>query len=180
MATSGRRTARGSGPADEHLRPCGRRSGTLDTVNTPSERIFGQRDDRDVHPSPPLGDTARRRLTLAATADRVLTGIPLRAAVADFVDDLRWARDDVDVVHRIHERPPNVDEHTDAYLGALAEHVSATRCLSVPCWASEEERFLDRIWWPDRVGLWARAVVETPAAFRRRAIFRGAGALRRV
>lgn len=157
-----------------------RRSGTLNIVSTPSERIFAQRDDQDEASGPLLAGPPRDRLTLADTAERVIAGTSLRAAVADFVDDLRWARDEADIVARIQQRPPNVDEHTDAYLGALAEHIAATRNLPVPPWASEQERFLDRIWWPDRAGLWARAVVETPAAFRRRGIFRGAGALQRV
>lgn len=74
-----------------------------------------------------------------------------------------------------------VDPHTDAYLGALAEHVAGLRGLVVPEWAHAPARFLDHFWWPSRtVGLHARALVESPAAFRRRGIFIGRTTLQRV
>lgn len=101
-------------------------------------------------------------------------------AVADFVDDLRWARDGDDVAHRICERPRDLDARSDAYLGALAEHVAAKHGLSTPHWATEPGRFLPRIWWPRYPGLWARAIVESPAAFRQRGILLGSGMLTRV
>jgi hypothetical protein len=150
-------------------------------VSTPSERIFAQLADDD---GPGLSDIlppqARHPMTLAHTADRIAGGVALREAVADFVDDLRWARDDDDVARRITERPRDLDPRTDAYLGALAEHVAADRGLTAPPWAGESGRFLPRIWWPRHPGLWARAIVESPAAFRRRGILLGAGMLSRV
>ncbi len=66
------------------------------------------------------------------------------------------------------------------YLGALAEHAAAERGLTTPPWAGEPGRFLPRIWWPRYPGLWARAIVESPAAFRRRGILLGTGMLNRV
>jgi hypothetical protein len=150
-------------------------------VSTPSERIFAQLADgdssalRDFLPS-----RARHPMTIARTADRIADGVALREAVADFVDDLRWARDDDDVTARIDERPRDLDLRTDAYLGALAEHVAAERGLAAPSWSTEPGRFLSAIWWPRYPGLWARAIVESPAAFRRRGILLGAGMLRRV
>lgn len=150
-------------------------------MSTPSERIFARLADddgttlRDVLPP-----QARHPMTLAHTADRIAGGVALRAAVADFVDDLHWARDDDDVARRITERPRDLDPRTDAYLGALAEHVAASRGLPAPLWAGESGRFLSRIWWPRYPGLWARAIVESPAAFRRRGILLGAGMLSRV
>lgn len=120
-------------------------------------------------------------MTLAATAGRIARGIPLRDAAADFLDDLRWSVDGPDVERRIADEPGFVDPHSDAYLGALAEHVAGGHALAVPGWALASERFLDHFWWPSRtVGLHARAVVESPAAFRRRGIFIGATTLRRV
>lgn len=100
--------------------------------------------------------------------------------MADFVDDLRWARDDEDAADRIRERPCDLNARADAYLGALAEHVAAKHGLSAPAWSAEPGRFLPRIWWPRYLGLWARAIVESPAAFRRRGILLGAGMLNRV
>jgi hypothetical protein len=116
-------------------------------------------------------------MTLARTADRIAAGTALREAVADFVDDLRWARDKDDIARRISERPRDLDPRTDAYLTALAEHFASAHALSPPPWADEPGRFLDRIWWPRYPCLWARAIVESPAAFRRRGILLGAGML---
>ena len=153
--------------------------GRLRDMSTPSERIFAQPEDgtelRDF-----LSPQARHPMTLARTADRIADGVALREAVADFIDDLRWARDHDDVTRRIAERPRDVDPRTDAYLGALAEHVAAERALAAPVWSIEAGRFLARTWWPRYPGLWARAIVESPAAFRRRGILLDAGMLSRV
>ncbi|MGQ0778701.1 MAG: hypothetical protein ACT4NY_30525 [Pseudonocardiales bacterium] len=150
-------------------------------MSTPSERIFAHLDDDDgVELRHFLPAQPRHPMTLARTVDRIAAGIALRAAVADFVDDLRWARDKDDLGRRITERPPNLDPRTDAYLAALAEHFAAAHQLPTPPWADEPDRFLPRIWWPRYPGLWARAIVESPAAFRRRGILLGAGMLNRV
>ncbi len=119
-------------------------------------------------------------MTLTRTADRIAAGTALRDAVADFVDDLRWARDEDDIVRRITERPCDVDPRTDAYLAALAEYFASAHEVPAPPWADEPGRFLYRIWWPRYPGLWARVIVESPAAFRRRGILLGAGMLSRV
>lgn len=151
-------------------------------VSTPSERLWARRAEWADDVAGPIspGRTANP-VTLAATADRVAAGTELRGAAADFLDDLRWAVDDSDVSRRIDVAPQLVDPHTDAYLGALAEHVAGQHGLVVPAWTGEPERFLDHLWWPSRtVGLQARAVVESPAAFRRRGIFIGRTTLQRV
>jgi hypothetical protein len=87
-------------------------------VSTPSERIFAHLEDDDgVELRHFLPTQARHPITLARTADRIAAGSAFREAVADFVDDLRWARDEDDIARRITERPRNVDPRTDAYLG---------------------------------------------------------------
>jgi cell pole-organizing protein PopZ len=152
-------------------------------MSTPSERIWAAQetdadDDLRAHltEQPPP-----RPETLANVAARVRTGVPLRSAVADFLDDLRWARDRPDVDRRIVDAPSTVDEHVDAYLAALAEHVASRNDIPVPQWAVTPDRFLDHFWWPSRTrALRARALVESPAAFRRRGIFIGATTLARV
>ncbi len=156
--------------------------GRLRDMSTPSERIFAQLEDDedDTELRDFLPPQARHPMTLARTADRIADGVALREAAADFLDDLRWARGHDDVAQRIADRPRDVDPRTDAYLGALAEHVAAERALAVPPWSIEAGRFLVRIWWPRYPGLWARAIVESPAAFRRRGILLGAGMLTRV
>lgn len=128
-----------------------------------------------------LSRRARHPVTLARTARRIIDGATLREAVADFLDDLRFARDDGDAAGRIHEEPCTVDPHTDAYLAAVAEHVAASRGLRGPPWTRHTTRFLDHFWWPSATqALHARAVVESPAAFRRRGIFIGRTTLQRV
>jgi len=153
-------------------------------MSTPSERIWAAlsaEEDCDDGVRAYLPARPRNPETLASAAERVATGTPLRAAAADFLDDLRWARDTEDVARRIDAEPARVDGHTDAYLAALAEHVAYHADIRVPRWAVAPDRFLDHFWWPSRTkGLRARAIVEAPAAFRRRGIFIGATTLNRV
>jgi len=155
----------------------------MTAVETPSQRIWRRRGELDADPglSAYLDDMPTDPETLTRVAHRVETGTPLRAAVADFLDDLNLARDTDDVARRIRDEPPSVDSRTDAYLGALAEHIAARAGLPTPSWSRHPDRFLDHFWWPTSVsGLAARAVVESPAAFRRRGIFVGASTLERV
>lgn len=152
-------------------------------VSTPSERLWADSSQWAHEPSLEsfLPARPRRPVTLLETAHRIAAGEARRAAVADFLDDLRWARDDQDRCDRIREEPPTVDPHTDAYLGALAEDVAVGAGLRVPSWCREPHRFLDHLWWPSTTSaLHARALVESPAAFRRRGIFVGRTTHRRV
>lgn len=152
-------------------------------MTTPSERIWAELE----HPpsgsgvEAHLSDRPRRRQTLMAVAERVRQGAELRAAVADFMDDLRWARDADDVLQRIEDEPAHVGRRVDAFLGALAEHVAVHADVPVPDWCLAPVRFLDHFWWPTRfLDLRARTIVESPAAFRRRGIYIGATTLERV
>ncbi|MGB6163054.1 MAG: hypothetical protein WCF33_05695 [Pseudonocardiaceae bacterium] len=151
-------------------------------MSTPSERIFAHREDDDgVELRHFPSAQARHPVTLTQTADQIADGTALREAGADFVDDLRWARDADDIAQRITERPRNLDPRTDAYLAALAEHFTAaqrgphatveqrTRPFSVPHLV---------VLLPRPVG--TCAIVESPAAFRRRGILLGAGMLNRL
>lgn len=123
----------------------------------------------------------RHPVTLADTAQRLGEGATLREGVADFLDDLRFARDTDDVTHRIRREPRALDPHADAYLAAVAEHVAASHDLPAPEWVRHGGRFLDHFWWPSTASaLRARALVESPAAFRRRGIFIGRTTLQRV
>jgi len=104
-----------------------------------------------------------------------------RSAVADFLDDLRLARGPADTARRIEAEPEQVDARTDALLAAVAEHVAVQAGIRVPEWTRQSGRFLDHFWWPTAtVALHARALIESPAAFRRRGIFIGATTLQRV
>lgn len=152
-------------------------------MTTPSARIWEQRADLAAGPNlhDYLPATARDPETLLRAAQRIADGADRRAAVADFLDDLRFARGPDDIARRIEAEPPHVDARTDALLAAVAEHVALHSGVSVPEWARRPGRFLDHFWWPaTTVSLRARALVESPAAFRRRGIFIGASALHRV
>lgn len=152
-------------------------------MSTPSQRLWARSDvpgdERSLASFLPA--RARRPVRLEETARRIDAGSTLREAVADFLDDLRWARDDHDAAERIRAEPRLVDAHVDAYLAAVAETVAAGRCLPAPEWSRAPARFLDHFWWPSTTtGLHARALVESPAAFRRRGIFIGRTTLARV
>jgi len=118
-----------------------------------------------------------RPFTLAATARRIREfGCgDLRdfwVCVGDFLDD--WYAADPDTRQEmLREEPPETgDRRFDAYLAALAEHLAVRSGLPVPAWAGRPERFLDRFWFPTEFkSLHAMALVQSPAAFRRRGIF---------
>jgi hypothetical protein len=120
--------------------------------------------------------------TLAGVADRVLAGVDLRVAVRELLDELKLLpRNDL-VARAIGERPrPTSDRRADAFLGALAEHIAAGAGIARPAWAVEPDRFLGRFWFVSDVpGFRALAIAQSPAAFRRRAIFIARDALMRV
>lgn len=119
--------------------------------------------------------------SLAGVAVRVRSGEDFRVAVRELLDEFALLpRDDLQA-RAIRDRPePTGNRRHDAYLGALAEHLSTLHDLVRPEWSVERERFLDSFWFPSPVrGFRAIAVAQSPAAFRRRGIFIAAGALDR-
>ncbi|MGQ0480338.1 MAG: hypothetical protein ACT4O0_04830 [Pseudonocardia sp.] len=74
-------------------------------MSTPSERLWARRAEWDAEclPRPRVGATVP--MSVAGAAVRVSSGVELRAAVADFMDDLRWAPDQLDVANRIVTSP---------------------------------------------------------------------------
>lgn len=129
------------------------------------------------HPPP----DERFTQTVAGVAARVCAGEDLRFAVRELLDEFALrGRDDLRAA-ALAEEPVRVDEHVDAYLGALAEHLARACGLPVPGWALSEWRMLDHMWFPGVArGFRATALRESPAAFRRRGIFIARGALSRV
>ena len=76
------------------------------------------------------------------------------------------------------EPPLLEDPRKNAYLAAVAEHLSLRERLSVPSWALAAHRFLKRPYFPCGLeSLKAILLVESPTAFRRRLIFVGADPL---
>ncbi|MEX2195864.1 MAG: hypothetical protein WD844_11310 [Thermoleophilaceae bacterium] len=129
------------------------------------------------HPPP---DRAFRQ-SLAGVARRVRAGDEFLPAVREFMDEFALLPRGELRARAIEKRPVSMgDRRWDAYLGALAEHLAAARGLDRPGWAVGTDRFLDRFWFVSPTpGLRALAIVHSPAAFRRRGIFLGPGALDR-
>ncbi|MDP2709996.1 MAG: hypothetical protein Q8O56_02135 [Solirubrobacteraceae bacterium] len=120
--------------------------------------------------------------SLAGVADRVIAGEDLRVGVRELLDELKLLpRRDL-LARAIADRPaPTGSPRADAYLAALAEHIAAREGLERPGWSIEPDRFLERFWFVSEVpGFRAIAVVQSPAAFRRRGIFIARDALVRV
>ncbi|MDI6711293.1 MAG: hypothetical protein QMC81_09485 [Thermoanaerobacterales bacterium] len=115
--------------------------------------------------------------TLSETARRIkeLGHGDLRdfwVCIGDFLDDW-YAADRKTREEMLREEPPKTgDRRFDAYLAALSEHLVVTNGLPVPAWVGKPERFLDQFWFPTEFkSLHAMALVQSPAAFRRRGIF---------
>jgi hypothetical protein len=73
----------------------------------------------------------------------------------------------------LEERPPATgDQHWDALLGALAEHLALYDDRPPPDWVEDQERFLDTFWFPENTPEGrAHALVQAPASFMRRGVF---------
>jgi hypothetical protein len=90
--------------------------------------------------------------------------------VAEFLEEYRWESADVRPELLAAEPDPTGNEHWDVFLAALAEHVAGRDGRDGPRWVAS--RSLRRFWFPFN-GPAARvdAVVNAPAAFRRRGVF---------
>ncbi len=118
----------------------------------------------------------------AGVARRTTGGESFDIALRELLDELALLQTDAQRERAIAEQPPSTgDTRRDAYLAALAEHVSLQRGLPRPAWTTHPDRFLDRFYFKSDVpGFRALAIAQSPAAFRRRGIFIAAGALERT
>lgn len=90
--------------------------------------------------------------------------------IAEFLEEYRW-EPAVDRGLLLDEEPARTgDEQWDVFLAALAEHLAAKDGHAAPRWT--ETRALRRFWFPFNTRA-ARvdAVVNAPAAFRRRGVY---------
>lgn len=139
------------------------------------------------------GDTVEDYLL--AREDRVTSHRPLPLAelgpagsledllfvVRQFLDDFRRPQAEVSRRALIERQPPFTrDGRRDALVGALAEHLANDAGWAVPAWAQDERRFLSAFWFVHEPAFDALALVQSPAAFRRRGIFLSADFLSRV
>jgi hypothetical protein len=90
--------------------------------------------------------------------------------VAEFLEEYRWEPVATRAVLLDQEPAPTDDKHWDVFLAALAEHVAAKDGRGAPPWV--ETRSLRRFWFPFNTRA-ARvdALVNAPAAFRRRGVY---------
>lgn len=102
-------------------------------------------------------------------------------AVRELLDEFSLLSTDAQRQRALEDRPsPTGDQRHDAYLAALAEHLAAAAGTARPSWTCDPERFLDRFWFVSEVAPFrALAIVESPAAFRRRGVFVSRGSLER-
>jgi hypothetical protein len=90
--------------------------------------------------------------------------------VAEFLEDYRWESVDTRGTLLAQEPASTGDERWDVFLAALAEHLAAKDGHAAPAWA--ESRRLRRFWFPfNSRAARVDAVVNAPAAFRRRGVY---------
>ncbi len=123
---------------------------------------------------------AARPRSLAEVASRGAAG-NIDAWLRELLDEFYAAVEPAARIAMLAEEPTQLaDRRADAYLAAVAEHLSFRMDLPVPPWALEAARFLDRPYFPSGLeSLKATLLVESPTAFRRRLIFVGADPLYR-
>lgn len=109
------------------------------------------------------------KMVIDMSSTPALTGPMLR----EFLDEFYNETDDLKRQQMLADEPPLVDiETTNAYLAAVAEHLSFENKFTVPEWALGQHRFLKRPYFPSGLeSLKAICIVESPTAFRRRMIF---------
>lgn len=119
--------------------------------------------------------------SIAGAARRLIAGEHFSPSIKELLDEIALMKP-AQIQAAIAERPEDTgDQRYDAYLGALAEHIAVVNELGRPNWSYEPSRFLKSFWFlSDVKGFRALALVESPAAFRRRGIFIASGSLIRV
>src|SRR6266852_964240 len=118
-----------------------------------------------------LSDLAKQLKRLRVRDQKTLPN-EASGRILQFIDDFRSRRR-----NRQRELISDKPGHTgspviDAYLAALAEHLSNEVGLAAPAWVEDPDRFLTK-WWIESDVPSARptALAQSPAAFRRRGIF---------
>lgn len=108
----------------------------------------------------------------AWTLDREVTDETFLRVCMQVVNDFTEASDPIR--REMVEAEPSLttDRRWDAFLAGLAEHLALSAGLKAPAWTNGPSRFLPRWWLPISLpSVRTAALVESPAAFRRRGIF---------
>jgi hypothetical protein len=116
---------------------------------------------------------SQRPSTLKAAAEQAVLHGELGAFIREFLDEFYAISDGEAKFRAIADEPPLLDHATaNAYLAAVAEHLSLTHHIDLPDWTQQDRRFLRRPFFPANLdSLKALCIKESPTAFRRRMIF---------
>ncbi len=90
----------------------------------------------------------------------------LRVILHDF--GMVWQHADrAERIILVEEEPEPFDERWDGFLAAYVEHLCYHAQLPTPAWTQQENRYLERMWWPAHYFEFERGSVmmSTPAAF---------------
>lgn len=105
----------------------------------------------------------------------------LKQLVDDYETALRHEGQDAAARLFADSPPPSGSCQFDAALAALTEHLARRDGWTPPAWAFEPHRYAQPWWFVDGLeSLRATALVDSPAAFRKRGVFICDGALTRV
>ena len=119
--------------------------------------------------------------SLAEVAERTLAGEDFSLALRNFLDHYYGLGGSEARAAALAGEPKRMEELHDAWLGAVAEHLSWLDRRRAPEWSRGPERFLPRAFFAGGMeSLKATLLVESPTAFRRRQIFVTANALARA
>lgn len=116
-------------------------------------------------------DSSAYRLADLAHDVRGATGDTRRLRLV--FEFLRGAQDDAEPLQALVTAAPRTtgDVRFDALIGAIAEHLCVASDTPTPRWALAPDRFLHRPWWVSKLpSAKRRALVHTPASFRRRGV----------
>jgi hypothetical protein len=126
-----------------------------------------------------------RPATLAQAYERIIAGEPREETLAEFLDTFYLAPSPEERLASLQEEPPLIgDAQFDALAGAIAEYLARQyRLPSIPAWAFESRRYLDRAWHTtpfDSAAMREYLTFASPAEFRSRNIFTEERPLRRA
>ena len=128
-----------------------------------------------------MNKAALRSRSLQEVSERAAAGEDFSLALRNFLDHYYGLDDTTDRAAALAAEPAPLGELYDAWLGAVAEHLSWLDRRTPPPWSNDPARFLKRAYFAGGLeSLKATLLVESPAAFRRRQIFVTANALRRA
>ena len=126
-----------------------------------------------------------RPATLSQAVDLIIAGAPREATLAEFLDTFYLAPTAEQQLACLCDEPRLTgDARLDALAGAIAEYLAKQyRLASVPAWAFEPGRYLDRPWHTAPFadpGMREYLTFASPAEFRSRNIFTEERPLRRA